>query len=96
MYSHLDFTRCRRPDGSHYGTSGKCRKGSQTGAKEKPFKVGITWGKFNILTPGHARVIKKTSRGISGSSHHYERCEDQRRLAPKEPDVPSSAEAARG
>ena len=31
----LDFARCQRPDGSFYGTGGVCRKGSQTGAKEK-------------------------------------------------------------
>lgn len=31
-----DFTRCVRPDGSFYGTRGKCRKGSETGAKELP------------------------------------------------------------
>jgi hypothetical protein len=30
-----DFTRCQRPDGSYYGTSGQCRKGAQVGAKEK-------------------------------------------------------------
>ena len=28
-----DFTRCVRPDGSAYGTSGRCRKGTETGAK---------------------------------------------------------------
>jgi hypothetical protein len=30
-----DFTRCMRPDGSFYGTSGTCKKGSAAGAKEK-------------------------------------------------------------
>ena len=29
-----DFTRCVRADGSHYGTSGTCRKGRETGDKE--------------------------------------------------------------
>jgi hypothetical protein len=29
-----DFTRCVRPNGSIYGTRGKCRKGSETCAKE--------------------------------------------------------------
>jgi hypothetical protein len=28
-----DFTRCIRPDGSTYGTSGKCRKGTEGAAK---------------------------------------------------------------
>lgn len=54
----FDFARCMRPDGSFYGTSGKCRKGEQVGAKEKPYKVGVTWGKFNIPTKGHAKVVK--------------------------------------
>jgi len=54
----FDFTRCVRSDGTYYGTKGKCRKGTETGAKEKPFKVGVTWGKYNIPTPGHARVIQ--------------------------------------
>jgi len=31
-----DFTRCVRPDGSTYGTRGKCRKGAETGAKDAP------------------------------------------------------------
>ena len=31
----VDFARCQRPDGSYYGTSGQCRKGTPTGAKEK-------------------------------------------------------------
>ena len=31
----FDFTRCERSDGSFYGTGGKCRQGSETGAKEK-------------------------------------------------------------
>lgn len=29
-----DFVRCQRPDGSFYGTSGKCKSGSEVGAKE--------------------------------------------------------------
>lgn len=29
-----DFARCQRPDGSFYGTSGQCRKGTEAGAKE--------------------------------------------------------------
>lgn len=29
-----DFVRCQRPDGSFYGTSGKCKAGKEVGAKE--------------------------------------------------------------
>jgi hypothetical protein len=32
---NLDFTTCERPDGSLYGTGGKCRKGTETTAKSK-------------------------------------------------------------
>lgn len=40
-YSEVhDFARCQRPDGTFYGTSGVCRKGSQVGAKERPEKKG--------------------------------------------------------
>lgn len=32
-----DFARCMRPDGTYYGTRGKCRKGSEVGARvEEP------------------------------------------------------------
>ena len=34
-----DFTRCVRPDGSSYGTGGKCRKGTEGEAKAKDPKV---------------------------------------------------------
>ena len=30
----LEFARCQRPDGSFYGTSGVCRKGTSVGPKE--------------------------------------------------------------
>lgn len=30
-----EFTRCQRPDGSVYGTSGQCKKGKEVGAKEE-------------------------------------------------------------
>jgi hypothetical protein len=30
----FDFTRCQRPNGTFYGTKGKCKKGTEVGAKE--------------------------------------------------------------
>lgn len=33
-----DFTRCLRSDGTVYGTSGKCRKGTETGGEQKEGK----------------------------------------------------------
>jgi len=34
----LDFARCQRADGSHYGTGGQCRKGTETDKVEKEGK----------------------------------------------------------
>ena len=34
----FDYARCQRPNGTFYGTSGQCRKGTPAGAKEKPEK----------------------------------------------------------
>lgn len=53
----LDFTRCERPDGTVYGTSGKCRKGTER-QKEFPYKAAVTQGRFNIPHSGHAKLIK--------------------------------------
>jgi hypothetical protein len=36
----LDFARCQRSDGSIYGTSGKCRKGTETNAAPESEKSG--------------------------------------------------------
>ena len=52
-----DFTRCVRPDGSAYGTGGKCRKGSEE-EKDTSIKAAVTQGRFNIPHSGHAKLIK--------------------------------------
>ena len=36
--STYDFTRCVRPDGSAYGTGGKCRQGTESGPAPEPVK----------------------------------------------------------
>lgn len=51
------FSRCVRPDGSAYGTAGKCRKGAER-QREYPHAVAITQGRFNIPHKGHAKLIK--------------------------------------
>ena len=40
----FDFARCQRADGSYYGTSGVCRKGTKAGAKEKEAPKGKSSG----------------------------------------------------
>jgi FAD synthase len=57
--SFFDFRRCQRPDGSHYGTSGKCKKGQEVQSKEKTHAVAVTQGRFNIPHSGHAKLIKE-------------------------------------
>lgn len=52
-----DFVRCQRPDGTFYGTRGKCRKGSEASPKEKgKFLGGGLEGK--VYGIGRGRVLK--------------------------------------
>ena len=46
-YLSLDFARCQRPDGTYYGTSGVCRKGTSVGAKE------------SVVTPKMMKAIEE-------------------------------------
>lgn len=43
LLSSYDFTRCVRPDGSSYGTGGKCRKGTESAKSAEP-KMGYAGG----------------------------------------------------
>ena len=57
-----DFVRCQRPNGTFYGTSGKCRKGSEAGAKEKiaPKPVKAKKKKpVSKTTPQQKKVLDK-------------------------------------
>ncbi len=58
--THFDFTRCQRPDGSHYGTGGVCRLGAQTGAKEKDAPSARTQNRLDVEA-GKAREAKMNS-----------------------------------
>jgi hypothetical protein len=64
----LDFTRCERPDGSAYGTSGKCRKGTE-----------VSGSSAKELTPGQkarqdetTKVIAQHQKIISAHKAHAE------------------------
>jgi hypothetical protein len=50
-----DFTTCIRPDGSAYGTGGKCRKGTEGQAKEK---AGAATG-VPVLTKGDMKKMSE-------------------------------------
>lgn len=55
----FDYTRCVKPDGTAYGTKGKCRKGQEAPKENSfPFKAAVTQGRFNIPHSGHAKLIK--------------------------------------
>lgn len=53
----LDYSRCVRPNGTAYGTAGKCRKGTEK-QKDYPYEAAVTQGRFNIPHSGHAKLIK--------------------------------------
>ena len=42
MKGVVDFVRCQRADGSHYGTAGKCQKGREVGYEDALRKMGGT------------------------------------------------------
>jgi hypothetical protein len=82
-----DFGRCMRADGSFYGTSGKCRKGSEAGAKEKAERAEML-AKLpkNTATPGNAARAKaareklKAEKKANGGKR-TDRIQEERRLA---------------
>ena len=43
-FNEYDFTRCERPDGTFYGTSGRCRKGTEAGPAPKKKTQGTYLG----------------------------------------------------
>ena len=55
-----DFARCQRPNGSHYGTAGKCRKGTEVDKEDysnwETLKEG-NYGRVSI-SPDGTRVVK--------------------------------------
>ena len=61
-----DFARCVRSDGSFYGTGGKCRKGTEAGAKEEeaPKTAG---GKKRRATAEAKKEAKAASRAAAGA-----------------------------
>lgn len=59
----LDFTRCQRADGSHYGTAGQCRKGREVDAKIKELISKLDPHKFGLAEKG----FEKLGQGAYGS-----------------------------
>jgi hypothetical protein len=69
----FDFTRCVRPNGTAYGTGGKCRKGT-----ESPYKDWETLAKGNFgevkVNPQKTRVVKTllSQNGQKGEFGEFE------------------------
>ena len=68
-----DFVRCQRSDGTHYGTSGKCRKGSEVGYEEWNLHAKGNYGEIKI-NPEGTRVVKTllTHNGRKGEFGPHE------------------------
>jgi hypothetical protein len=66
-----DFTRCMRPDGSFYGTRGRCKKGSETGAKEVEAPKTVGGKKRRATAEGKAAgaAERKAAGGAKRSEH---------------------------
>lgn len=66
--SFLDFTRCQRADGSHYGTAGKCQKGREVDALQKvkkAFDASGPWAKLKQKIESKPEL----GRGLHGKVH---------------------------
>lgn len=59
----FDFTRCQRPDGSTYGSRGKCRKGTEVSAEEKD-----AIGQLSKLIPKGEKILDSSGKSHGGSS----------------------------
>ena len=62
-----DFTTCIRPDGSAYGTGGKCRKGSEGEAKKKGKTEQSTADKAMEMVKANARARGLTEIKAGGN-----------------------------
>jgi len=91
-----DFTRCMRPDGSFYGTRGKCKKGSEAGAapvkakSAKPAtrdeKVGALREKVAALKGSGDKKKLSAARGDLQGQERMRKIENQAKKEGKTPD----------
>lgn len=61
IHSVIDFTRCQRADGSHYGTGGQCRKGREVDPLSEALKGGKLIGEGGygeVYDVGNGIVVK--------------------------------------
>lgn len=69
-----DFTRCQRPNGTHYGTAGKCRSGVEAPYADWETLAKGNYGKVS-KSPDGKRVVKELleHNGEKGEFGPYER-----------------------
>jgi len=69
-----DFTRCQRPNGTHYGTAGKCRKGTEAPYADWEVLAKGNYGRVS-KSPDGKRVVKELleHNGEKGEFGRYER-----------------------
>jgi hypothetical protein len=65
-----DFARCMRPDGTYYGTSGKCRKGTEAGPAPERKGTGAKGG--------DAAVAKARAEGMKGGALNKARAQGKK------------------
>lgn len=62
------YSRCQRPDGSFYGTSGVCRKGTPADAKEKSEKGKSKSSSSKLKERGKSALSKAEDSGVELSN----------------------------
>ena len=65
------MTRCVRSDGSHYGTGGQCRKGTEDPYKDWKRLAEGNMGTIDV-SPDGTRVVKKLKEGREWGPHEVE------------------------
>lgn len=71
-----DFARCVRPDGSAYGTRGKCRKGTESQKEPKNTKQERPESMVKRSTYSWGSIIKLSKKGQPGAVLHPEHQEE--------------------
>jgi hypothetical protein len=96
---YFDFTRCQKPNGRIYGTSGSCKSGTEIGAKEEPAaKAGGKFGGVKVgtdkrlmaLSVGQLKQLREDPR-----LYDYQKKKIDEVLAKKSSDTPKTPEAAK-
>lgn len=67
----LDFTRCERPNGTHYGTAGKCRKGTESPYDDWEVFAQGAMGTIAKNKDG-TRVVKRLKEGRTWGPYEAE------------------------